>query len=466
MSNLMYMTSYLLGRMRKIYFMALPENKQDMKKSRVCYTVGDSAAQTIIQLGGGTFIVALMTHVGISDANIGLITSLATLATLFQLVVMRFVNKLSKCKLFVCLMVSQKIFFSLIYLIPLLIWPGKVKILGVVAGYFIAQVCIQIGNPPTQDWIASLVPSKLRGRYFAIKDSIAVFVTVTVMLIAGIVLDTARKYNPKLGFIIISVMIAILVLINLIAFSCMKEPRTRYTDENGKEMHGHLAKQAKHALKQEQSSGFRTEAAVAFGTPLFRKALLLNCMWMTAFYMASPFNASYQIKELALPYTFIMIVNFVCNMVRICITPRVGRLADRCGTARVFKFFLLGLMLNYLLTALSLPGNAYVMMPLASLFSAVGWAFIGIGMFNIQLEFLDKNRRIAQLSILSAVSGIYGFLVSFLASRLLDILQHTPLSILGHTLYAQQVLNILGAVLLFLTFLYTKYKIQPLKVDH
>lgn len=461
MNNIMFMTSYLLGKMRKIYFMALPENKRDMKKSRICFTIGDSAAQTIVQLAGGTFIVALMSSVNISDANIGLITSLATLSTLFQLLVMSFVNQLSKYKLFICLMVFMKILFALIYFVPLLNWPIKGQILTIIGGFSIAQICSQISNPPIQDWIASLVPTKLRGRYFAIKDSIAVFVTVSIMLLAGIMLDFARTVNEELGFILIGALLTVLVLVNLIAFSCMKEPRTLYTDCNVKEMHGHLAKHAKLAQKHSKKCSLSQEFKTAFGSSLFKKALFLNLLWMTAFYIAAPFNSSYQIKELALPYTFIMIVGFLSNLLRIYIMPKIGVMADRYGMAKVFKYFLLSLMLNYLLTAFSLPGNARIMMPLSSLFSAVGWAFVGIGMFGIQLQFLDKTKRMVQLSILSAISGVYGFIVSFLGSRFMDYLQHSPVSLWGQELYAQQVLNVLGALLLIITFLYTKFKIQP-----
>ena len=38
------------------------------------------------------------------------------------------------------------------------------------------------------------------------------------------------------------------------------------------------------------------------------------------FFTSSPFNTSYQIKELNLPFTFIMLVGFFGNLVRIVIT--------------------------------------------------------------------------------------------------------------------------------------------------
>ena len=101
-NNLSYMHRYMMGKVRRIYFMALPETKKDMKSSRIYYTTADSAAQTIGQLAGGTFFATLMSQSGISDANIGIITSLVSLAALSQLFLINFFKKIKKYKFLVC----------------------------------------------------------------------------------------------------------------------------------------------------------------------------------------------------------------------------------------------------------------------------------------------------------------------------------------------------------------------------
>ena len=50
MERLMLDMNWFLGRLRRVYFMALPESEADYEKSRQRYIVGDSAAQTIAQL--------------------------------------------------------------------------------------------------------------------------------------------------------------------------------------------------------------------------------------------------------------------------------------------------------------------------------------------------------------------------------------------------------------------------------
>lgn len=463
MNNVVLMTNYVMGKMRRIYFMSLPENRHDYKKSRIFYTIGDSASQTIVQLAGGTFLVALMGALGISDGHMGIIASVSSLAAVANLLSMKLSTKLEKNKLFVCITVMQKMWLAFIFFIPLMNLPSGVKKWLMVLCYCFAQISIQIGTPATVDWVASLIPSKLRGRYYSIKDSVAVFVVVTVMLIMGVFIDFMKGYDINLGFLILGVVIAILVLINVIAFSKMNEPKMSMADHGGKEPHGALARKNRMMYGQKQKINIFNETKEALKNINFRKVLLLNCFWMTAFFSSSPFNSSYQIKDLSLPYTYIMILSFVTSMLRIYLTPKAGKMADRLGMARVLKWALSAMGLHYLMMALSRPSNAFFMAAGAATFSSLAWTFIGIGMLGIQLELLDEKKRISQFALLSVLSGIYGFSISFLAGNLIDILQRADLRIGSYQVYAQQVTNIIGMVFIVGTIVFLSKSIMNTK---
>jgi len=454
LNNVVLMTNYVMGKMRRIYFMSLPENRHDYKKSRVCYTVGDSAAQTIVQLAGGTFLVTLMEVLGISDGNMGIVASISSLAAIVNLISMKLSAKLEKNKLFVCVTVMQKFWLAFMFFIPLMSISSGMKRVLMVACYCLAQVSIQLGTPATVDWVASLIPSKLRGRYYATKDSIAVFVVVTVMLLMGIFIDIIKEVNINIGFIVLGTVIALLALINVVSFSKMKEPKVSAMDNSGKEIHGSLVKKSRGGAYQKQDISIIREAKEALKNKGFRKILWLNFLWLTAFYSASPFNSSYQIKDLSLPYTYIMILSFATSMLRIYLTPKAGKLADKLGMAKVMRWALTAMGLHYTMLSLSRPSNAYAMAAMASTFSALGWTFVGIGMLGIQLEYLDEKKRIVQYAFLAMMSGVYGFLVSFVAGRLIDMLQGIELSIGSYKVYAQQITNLNGVVFVVITILY------------
>lgn len=466
--NLKDINQYLLAKFRRIYFMALPENKADFKKSRVNFTVGDSAAQTIVQLSGGAFLASLMTYCKISDANIGIITSLASLAALSQIFLIQFMGRIKKYKFLVCFTSLQRILFSAIYFIPFLNISNQYKAIAIIVLYFTGQIFVQIGTPASQDWIASLVPSRLRGKYFSIKDSIAVFVVSGVMLLAGMILDYFKADAIRTGFLIVGLLIFILVIINVVAMSRMKEPRISYLNEEGKEMHGRLAKKAKeqdtHREKESRSS-LLAEITEAFKNRKFRKVLILQSLYISGFYIALPFVAIYQVNVLKLPYTFMMLVGFICNLYRIYITPKFGRMADKYGMARMLRYSLTILGLNILILALTVPANAYPFYIIGAVLSSTAWAFVGIGLFGVQLDFFRSDKRMIWLSLVSSISGVWGFLVSIAGGKLLDFFEKNPMTIQGRYIYPQQILNVLGFLIMIGCSCYIKFMIETEKID-
>ncbi len=465
LDNLMFINSFLLAKLRRIYFMALPENKNDFKKSRVCFTVGDSAVQTIVQLSGGAFFATLMKFCGISDANIGIITSLVSLAAISQIFLINYFKKLKKYKFLVCFTALQRLLFTVIYFVPLLPLSSTKKAVLIVILYFTGQIFVQIGAPASQDWIASLVPGRLRGKYFSIKDSIAVFVVSSTMLIGGIILDFFKSRNLETGFIIIGTLIFILVVINVTAFSKMKEPKISYMNQDGKEMHGRLAKKARANEKPGKEKAIFAEIKDAFCNRKFRKAFILQSLYTLSFYICLPFNSSYQIKELALPYTFIMLIGFIANLYRIYISPKLGRLADKYGMARLLRYTLFALGLNMFTNALTVPGNAYPLFILSQVIASTAWAFVGIGLFGVQLDFFQNEKRMIWLTLVSSISGVFGFFVSIFGGSLLNFLQKSDLQINGVPIYAQQVLNFLGFIIMLFTVWYIRFHIETEKID-
>lgn len=464
LDNLSYLRRYLMGKVRRIYFMALPESKEDLKKSRIYYTTGDSAVQTIVQLAGGTFLAALMSHSGISDSNIGIITSLISLAAFSQLFLINFFKKIKKYKLLVCITSMQRILFSILYLIPLFGFRSSVNAILIVLLYFIGQIFVQIGTPASQDWISRLVPSRLRGKYFSIKDSVVVFVVSTLMLVCGIILDYYKKHNILVGFVLISFIIFILTIINVFAFSKMKEARTSYLNNEGKEMHGRLAKKAKELESANKPDSILFEVKQAFRDQKFRKAFTVQSLYIFAFYICNPFNASYQINDLNLPYTFIMLVSFIANLWRIYIMPKLGRAADRYGMGRILRYSILSLGLYFLTIALTMPFNAYPMYILGAVFNSTAWAFVGIGLFGIQLDFYRNEKRMIWLTITSSISGLLGFLVSIVGGLILSKLQQLNIHMLGLKIYAQQILNLTGFLILLVTVCFIKFHIETEKI--
>jgi len=447
------------GKLRRIFFMALPENEIDYVKSRRAFVAAECANQTIAQFVSGTFLVSVLTYLGVSDGGIGTVISITTLATLFDLFTMNYVQHLQKRKLFVCLMVLQKVWFAYIYFIPFFDWTAECKIFVFIFFLTFSQICLQISTPAINDWIGEMVSPRTWGEYFSRKDAAAVFVTVSSMLIMGMVFDRYKADQHLLSYPILGKTILCLSLIDFLAMAMMKEPRKFSVDPQGREMHGILLRRNSPEEKKKTESTLEGIHR-AFAETGFRKALLLTCLWNMAYYIAQPFNTSYQLKELDLSFTYIMVVNFIANMVRIAVMPIIGKKADRIGRAKMLSRVLTLFATGYYFMMMAVPENGQLMFTVSTFFNAVSWCFISIGLLCIQLEFLNQETRMFEFALLTAISGVFGFLVSAVTGRFLNHLQTFPAVISGHVLYAQQVTNFLGIIMTCVVILFLKRDVE------
>lgn len=138
---------------------------------------------------------------------------------------------------------------------------------------------------------------ELRGSYFSKKDAVAVFVTVTVMLGAGVIMDSTAGERQHIGFLLNGMLIFILVLINFCAFSRMKEPRYAILNAAGQELHGNLAKKYMENQAKKQKGVLKAEIKEAFRNSDFRKAFLPTCYGSPLFIHPLPLIPATRLKN-------------------------------------------------------------------------------------------------------------------------------------------------------------------------
>ena len=122
-------------------------------------------------------------------------------------------------------------------------------------------------------------------------------------------------------------------------------------------------------------------------------------------------------------------------------------------------------MVSYIVLAFTVPSNGVVMYCIASLISAVGWSYIGAGLLNIQLKNMEESKQTEQYAILSGISGFSAMVISVISGEILDFLQRHRVTIGGTELYAQQILNMVGAVLILILILYVMLVVKPRKAE-
>ena len=84
---------------------------------------------------------------------------------------------------------------------------------------------------------------------------------------------------------------------------------------------------------------------------------------------------------------------------------------------------------------------------------------ISSGLMNLVFDNTDHDKRADSLAICQAISGTAGFLATLAASALVTAIQASGNKLFGITVYAQQILSALGAIVGLLCALYIRLRL-------
>jgi len=457
--------SIIGGKLRKIYYMSYPESDTDISKSLGFYKIGESASVSMTQLAGGTFLASLLLSQNFNEEGLAVVFGLSNIASIIQIFTMIKVEQMFKRKPFVCGSVLLKLCFGLIFFVPLLQGFDVFKQLIIAALFLIGYIGMQISNAPSKDWVSRMVNANGRGYYFAKTDAFSVAAITVLTITMGFVMDWSKDNNETTGFLIVGLVLIALAMINFVSFSLMKEKRLTRLNEQGQEIHG--SKLKRELVNEPKSKGLSlvSEIKYAFSSDKFRRELMLGLLFATAFQMGLPFNASYQIKELELSFSFIMIVGAVANMLRIYVSPKIGKLGDHYGIAKVLKYAFIGLLMHHVFMSLATKSNAVIIIPIAIVFAGLAWSFVGTGLLSVQFELLDHTRLTIQLSIVSLFTSAWGYITILISTRLFDMFRQL-FDYYDIPLFPQQGLNMINVGVYLIMILYIHYRIQPLSIKN
>lgn len=454
MSDLKFYWFFVLGKLKKQFFRAYPENLEDYKRSRSLLIIYDICVAGLTAMAHGTFLVLLMTELGMSDGNMGLILSFHNFANIAQLISIKLSGRIVKNKLFVYHFETSRILLGVLYFIPFLFISSKAKVTIFVLMYCLVQICVYICSPAFVDWSASLVPEETRGKYYATKQAASNVASLVVSFVAGIVADALKTNHLNLLFIILGTAVITFGIGAVTSILFVKEPKTSYIDADGHEVVGSLIKKRRLANGKIEDVSITKAFIEAMKSKGFRNLLVITCLWWTGYNASISFNTSYMLKELNLSYTMISFSSIVIGVIQAYLGPKLGKLSDKRGTAKVTSLLLYILALHSLFMAIATPQNGLVMFILSRICYAVAFAFINVGLLNLKLEYIPTGRRIVLLSVLEMISGVFGYAMSFVFGRFIDYFQAYALTKDTFIGYAQQYTNALSVVIFVIAAIY------------
>jgi len=376
-----------------------------------------------------------------SDTQIGLLTTVASVAGLFQIVSAYAAERLGRRKaLWASAEMSRRIILGLVILLPF-VFRGRygtaVMVLLVVLG--ISSVLANISATPWLSWIADLIPQKERGRFFGWRSVIVNTVIILLLPLFGYILDLFGQEKRFIGFAVVFGAGLAIGITDIIVHCFIPEPPMKKAQSGL-----NILRMITQPLKDRN----------------FRRFFVGWGIFSFGIFITMPFYAVYFQKNLLISYTFLSGLTSINLLAAVVGSYFFGFVADKLGSKPVFTICIAASIPLPLVFFFATPENATVVLLSQTIFSGFAWAGINIGFTNLQMGLSPREGRGMFIAVFSAATGLFASLAPILAGRIAEHWSSFALPVLGEyrvfgtlTHYHNLMLLQVGVCLLCVPFL-------------
>jgi MFS family permease len=274
-----------------------------------------------------------------------------------------------------------------------------------------------LGSASWLSWLAVLVPRRLRGRYFGIRNSAASFTNlVSVPLLGWLITIWSGGTLQGYGLVLLLGIAAGLVSLG---FQCLM------VDVNPQIQHAlppeKVLMQAAHSVSESEpnSESKHPPAPLQFqdwGNMLkdanFLQFLFYISLWMFAVNLSAPFFNLYLLDDLNLDVRWVTIYNSLGAGANLLMLVVWGRIADRVGNRSVLLFVGILVAVTPLLWLGTGADNAsiWLWLPLLHILSGGTWAAIDLCSNNLQIGVAPARNQASYFAVAAAIAGVSGAL--------------------------------------------------------
>ena len=370
------------------------------------------AAEIMVNLTGGTFLIAMALHLGASNFQIGLLASLPILTNIFQLISVWLVRKYQNRRA-ISVITSFIARFALVVigLLPFLFsGVGGVEVLIFLLS--IHYLFGSIAGGSWNSWMKDLIPDSILGKYFSHRTRIVQIVSVSSNLLIAFLVDYIKANYP--GYVTNSYFIMVLVgaivgMVGVYLLSRANEPAPAPS-------HGNLLRQ--------------------LGKPLqdlnFRNLLLFNSFWAFALNLAVPFFTVFMMKTIGLSLTYIMALTILGQLSGIFAVKMWGRYADRYSNKTIINICAPVYILCILAMAFAaLPAiqlHSILILVLINIFSGISTSGINLALNNIGMKLAPQEDATAYISAKNIIISFFSAIAPLVGGLAADFFTSHSLS--------------------------------------
>jgi MFS family permease len=283
-----------------------------------------------------------------------------------------------------------------------------------------------LGTASWLSWIATLVPRRLRGRYFGLRNSLGNLTELISLPIAG--LAVSHWYGGTIqGY---GVILFIGVIFGIISLGC----QFFQVDVNPQLQNTYYANSSETSqitseIQSDSTPNEPGEISEAISLPQtptpqnkinnsiwknsnFLVFLLYFGSWTFAVNLSAPFFNLYLLDTLNLDVSWVTFYNSLRAGAHMVMLIVWGRLADKIGNRRILIFtgIFIGVVPWLWLNIGSSPLDLWLWLPLLHIFIGSNWGAVDLCNNNLQIEIAPVKNQSIYFAIAAAVAGTSGAL--------------------------------------------------------
>ena len=406
--------------------------------SRISYFAFSVFTYLPALLVSDVFLVDLLQYAGFDDGAIGIVSSSAYFVALAQLLVLFCGHKIRKPKLIITFgYVNFVTMFALVHILALTPIDTQLKQILIVVCLLLGRLTSNFACPFLDACKFSFVSYNERATFTATNNIISLAASLVFTLAMGYTRDYYRASGNILQGLQIS---AIIILI----FSALTLASTLLMDFS------------KAPATFAPTAGIKDILRNTFGTKSFLYLLLFYLLLSIANCITTGFWGVYKTKELNFSVGTLQVVNMVSNVATMLLLRPISRFADRRSYLKCVQIFLVGVFLSFVLGALTTPECAWLAVVFTILYS-FSCSVVTNLFFNMLLDYIHASYYMYSTAMISCISGLCGFGISFAAAWLLEWIQSNGNTLFGMTVYAQQILSAISALIVIVLWLFAKF---------
>jgi MFS family permease len=387
--------------------------KQAIRTSLQASTLDGVLAVIFSATTTGVLLTNFLLKLGATPIEIGLLSSIPMLVNLLQPVGAYIADRTTSRHSY-CLWIfgiSRLLWLILLLGIGWSSWSNTnldphQLVLGTLGIILATNILGALGSSAWFSWMAALVPPRLRGRYFGIRNSAASLTNLVCVPVLGFAVS-AWPSGPSQGY-------GVVLLLGVVAGIASLGFQFLMVDVNPQLPQSVALYRSKikgiSSLDPEENSQSKSGEFSIFKDTNFLKFLFYIGLWTFAVSLSAPFFNLYLLDNLALDLRWATIYTSLISAANLVMLVLWGKLADRVGNRPLL--LLVGIVVAvtplFWLGAGTDSVSVWLWLPLIHLLIGGAGAAVDLCSSNIQMELAPVDRPSGYFAIAAAVAGICG----------------------------------------------------------